>query len=399
MSRDGGEVRHELASEAGSIVAANLTTNTHITRVDSVSPVPSEVYIPNRLGNMKLHLDGELRRDRTAVEKIVLYKETKYNSINAFNRFVTFLLCLLAPSVFCMAIGMCSTEWIVTLNHLQYRSMGLIFSCYEGVVGFCMQRGSSRYPRQLRDSLTKAIICEASESFVRAYISAMWSLAIVQFFCILLGIIVTLRIASRPTRSHSSLVVLCLLLLALPCGIVNCVLFHFYTRCERRACEALHSPSPQCRVRYDWGFDVYIASICFNFVACITAIFLCSYPHSIRAQTAQKYDERREQERRRRERVQTSHGERSRHMTRFLRPILGEPEEPLYLTAEELEITIDGANDWVYDDKSDLFYSFDLDMFWDPLTRDYYSRELCSWQATPQGLLELRRAKRSRTDR
>ncbi|RNE96897.1 uncharacterized protein Tco025E_09610 [Trypanosoma conorhini] len=362
------------------------------------SLVPSEVYIPNRLGSTTMHLDGELRRDRAAVEKIVLYKEVKYNRINALNRFVIFLLCLLVPCVFCMAIGVGSTEWLVVAKDHNYRSIGLFFACLDGVAGLCLRRGSSWYPRVLRDRVTGKTICEASHAFVRAYITSMWMLGLVQFICIMLGLIVALRIANRPTRSHSSFVVMCLLLLALLCGVVVCVLFHFYTRCERQLCKSLRDPSLGCHVEYDWGFEVYIASICFNFCACITSLCLWSYPHSLRARTDQKYEQRREQERRRRERASTGAAEKGNPVNRLLRPILGEPEGPVYLTAEEFNITIEGADDWVYDDRSDLFYSFELDMFWDPLTRDYYSRELRSWQVTPQGMMGLRSAGKSRAD-
>ncbi|ESL09470.1 hypothetical protein TRSC58_02807 [Trypanosoma rangeli SC58] len=382
-------------AEQAEDVSSHISLGMHASLTHGYVPslVPSEVYIPNRLGNTTMHLDGELRRDRSAVEKIVLYKELKYDRINAFNRFVIFLLCLLVPSVFCMAIGVGSTEWIVVWNNFHYASMGLFFSCRDGVLGLCMRRGISWYPRVLRDRLTGEIVCEASHAFVRVYVSAMWLLGLVQFLCIMLGKIVALRIANRPTRSHSSLVVMCLLFTALPCGVAICVLFHFYTRCERQLCKALQDPSSGCRVGYDWGFEVYIASICFNFCACITSFCLWSYPHSLRAQTDQKYEKRC-----RRGCGPTSTGEKRGPVNRLLRPIIGEPEGPMYLTADEFNITIEGANDWVYDDRSDLFYSFELDMFWDPLTRDYYSRELRSWQVTPQGLMGLRSAGRDRAD-
>ncbi|KAG5501094.1 hypothetical protein GH5_04688 [Leishmania sp. Ghana 2012 LV757] len=61
-----------------------------------------------------------------------------------------------------------------------------------------------------------------------------------------------------------------------------------------------------------------------------------------------------------------------------------------YLTAAELGVPIAGATDWVYDDRSDMYYSFDRNMFWDPLTQEYYSCALKSWQESPDQVVEVR---------
>ncbi|CBZ28313.1 conserved hypothetical protein [Leishmania mexicana MHOM/GT/2001/U1103] len=64
--------------------------------------------------------------------------------------------------------------------------------------------------------------------------------------------------------------------------------------------------------------------------------------------------------------------------------------DPNYLTAAELGVLISGATDWVYDDRSDMYYSFDRNMFWDPLTQEYYNCALKSWQESPGQAVEVR---------
>lgn len=61
-----------------------------------------------------------------------------------------------------------------------------------------------------------------------------------------------------------------------------------------------------------------------------------------------------------------------------------------YLTAAELGVPIAGASDWVYDDRSDMYYSFDRNMFWDPLTCEYYNCELKTWQESPDQVVDVR---------
>ncbi|CCW70479.1 unnamed protein product [Phytomonas sp. Hart1] len=61
--------------------------------------------------------------------------------------------------------------------------------------------------------------------------------------------------------------------------------------------------------------------------------------------------------------------------------------DPDYITAAELGVQIDGANDWVYHDRSDMYYSFERNMFWDPLTHEYYNCALKCWQETPEKIV------------
>ncbi|CCW63636.1 unnamed protein product [Phytomonas sp. EM1] len=56
---------------------------------------------------------------------------------------------------------------------------------------------------------------------------------------------------------------------------------------------------------------------------------------------------------------------------------------PDYITAAELGVRINGAQDWVYHDRSDMYYSFERNMFWDPLTHEYFNCALKCWQETP----------------
>ncbi|KAK7197766.1 hypothetical protein NESM_000729200 [Novymonas esmeraldas] len=75
---------------------------------------------------------------------------------------------------------------------------------------------------------------------------------------------------------------------------------------------------------------------------------------------------------------------------RTLRRFFDREYDANYLTAAELGVPIAGATDWVYDDRSDMYYSFDRHMFWDPLTHEYYSCALKSWQESPSHVVEVR---------
>nr|CAJ2475934.1 unnamed protein product [Leishmania braziliensis] len=75
-----------------------------------------------------------------------------------------------------------------------------------------------------------------------------------------------------------------------------------------------------------------------------------------------------------------------KHQNMFLR-FFNRKHDSNYLTAAELGVPIAGATDWVYDDRSDMFYSFDQNMFWDPLTQEYYNCALRSWQESPDQIV------------
>ncbi|KEG06904.1 hypothetical protein DQ04_11701020 [Trypanosoma grayi] len=371
----------------------NHECNGAISPFEPVTPtnIPSQLIIPHRLGNTRMTLNMAQRQNREEVENEVLYRELKHNSVNTLNRYVMFLLCLLVPSLLCQLFAMCTTEWFAVSYNVHYHSVGFFLACRRSVGNLCLHRTSSKFPRLLEDSITGEIVCEMTESSANAYTITMWVLGAVQLLCVVVALFFTLRMSCRPTRSRSALVAMFFLATALPCGIANCVLFAYYTHCDRCECEALHNNPSECNAGYEWGYRVYIAAVCLDFGACITSLCLSSYPYSIRSQASQLLEKRRSHERERRTNDHAS-GERSHPLDFILRSVRGDVEGPAHLTAAELGVTIDGANDWVYDDKSDLFYSFNLDMFWDPLTRDYYSRALQSWQVTPDGVVGLRSA-------
>ena len=52
---------------------------------------------------------------------------------------------------------------------------------------------------------------------------------------------------------------------------------------------------------------------------------------------------------------------------------------PLHMSAVEMGVHIVGASDWVYDEENDMFYSFDIDTFWDNRTEMYFDRSLGRW--------------------
>ncbi|KAG5501557.1 hypothetical protein JKF63_03387 [Porcisia hertigi] len=84
-----------------------------------------------------------------------------------------------------------------------------------------------------------------------------------------------------------------------------------------------------------------------------------------------------------------AHQRARKHRSLFLR-FFNREYDSNYLTAAELGVPIAGATDWVYDDRSDMYYSFDRNMFWDPLTKEYYNCILKSWQESPDQVLEVR---------
>lgn len=53
--------------------------------------------------------------------------------------------------------------------------------------------------------------------------------------------------------------------------------------------------------------------------------------------------------------------------------LLSRNSDANYLTARELGVSIPHANDWVYDDRSDMFYSFSINSFYDPLSGEFYN--------------------------
>ncbi|KPI89927.1 hypothetical protein ABL78_0999 [Leptomonas seymouri] len=82
----------------------------------------------------------------------------------------------------------------------------------------------------------------------------------------------------------------------------------------------------------------------------------------------------------------------SRKRSRFFARFFQREYDANYLTAAELGVPIAGATDWVYDDHSDMYYSFERNMFWDPLTHEYYNCVLKTWQESPDQVVEVRDA-------
>ncbi|KPA84250.1 hypothetical protein ABB37_02290 [Leptomonas pyrrhocoris] len=80
----------------------------------------------------------------------------------------------------------------------------------------------------------------------------------------------------------------------------------------------------------------------------------------------------------------------ARKRNRFFMRFFQRAYDANYLTAAELGVPIAGATDWVYDDRSDMYYSFERNMFWDPLTHEYYNCALKTWQESPDQVVEVR---------
>lgn len=328
------------------------------------------------------------RREQGIINQNDLYKELKYSRVNVFNRLVIFLLCLLFFSIFCELFSLGSTNWFVLTKNVVYHSIGLFLVCRTGVVDICLDISNAYYPCSNLNNHKGKMLCNVPTSVVNKYVTAMWVLTSIHIFCMFLTFILTFRMTCRPTRSKSAFVAMCLLLIALPCGVTNIVLFHFYTASYKSFCDSIQLKSGGCKAEYEWGFDVYIATLCFNFCACLTAFFLWVYSVTVRSEFSRLWERRVEMSN---EIVNEDNSSESvkndSFIDRFFRTMRRESHNSPYLSAKELGVTIDGADDWLYDYNSDFFYSFKLDMFWDPVTRCYYSRKLRSWQIKPREFL------------
>lgn len=67
-----------------------------------------------------------------------------------------------------------------------------------------------------------------------------------------------------------------------------------------------------------------------------------------------------------------------------------QPHHHRYLSSREMGVEIPssdgGSAEWVYDDSSDMFYSFEWDCFWDPLNKEFYSVSQERWADSLQEL-------------
>ncbi|CAD2221505.1 hypothetical protein AGDE_10974 [Angomonas deanei] len=351
------------------------------------------------------------------LEDFIMYKEHKYNSINILSRFVTFLLLCLSITIFCHAFSVSSTEWRAVRYVDYYQSIGLFVKCTETSYKQCNIRTSTNFERQLADAVTGQILCYADNSansrtvkFVQKYIGAMWSLEILNLFFDAVVFVLLVVMSYRPTRSHILALILFLLFLNTVCGIVVCVLFPIYTRCEGKTCQArqgLPTASQKgvtCSVSFLWGYKLYIGVTVLHFLCFIISFCMHNAILNIRTNTRRRL----RKERKRRRKLKRLSGanyvlreaaspedlalQNSLPSTVTVLPSSPEYEaaRERYLTARELGVRIPGADDWLYDERSDMYYSFGQNCFWDPLTSEYYNCTLGSWQEEIQHIVEVR---------
>lgn len=79
----------------------------------------------------------------------------------------------------------------------------------------------------------------------------------------------------------------------------------------------------------------------------------------------------------------------SRYMRDVLAKLFSCTNKSALLTAKELNININGADDWAYDDHSDMFYSFELNSFWDPLICAYYNCMTRTWHSHVSDIVDM----------
>nr|CCC46725.1 conserved hypothetical protein [Trypanosoma vivax Y486] len=352
--------------------------------------IPSEVVVVHRLGNLTVRLGERKCPTREEAEATLLYKELKHNYVNQLDRLLISLVCFIISAFCCHVFSALASEWLVVSNGKTHRAIGLFVTCREAVSRFCLAHSDSMFVRAIYDKKTSALVCEVTESYVRVYIILLWCLGVTQLVCICAALFLSLRVACRPTRSRCSVAVMYLLAALIPITIATTVLFTFYTKCDQRTCEALHLEPPQCIVYKGWGYNITIAAVLLDILGCLTSVYMCSYPSSLRLRAHDLLQQQNKASHDAKADASTATGtSKSNWFTRISQSIRSDQDGLSYLTAGELGVCIKGADDWVYDHRSDMFYSFALEMFWDPITRHYYSTTLRSWHVTPDGYAGL----------
>ncbi|AAQ15925.1 hypothetical protein, conserved [Trypanosoma brucei brucei TREU927] len=341
---------------------------------ESSDVVPSAVAVPHLLGTEPIQLTDGQRRCRREAEQVALRKERKYYRVNRFDRFIILLFFILIPSLFLRMLSFLTSEWIVTARPKNHRAVGIITTCFLSIVNVCVEHGYSNVHLNLIDALSGRVVCEMSPTDVARLTTSMWALSGLQLCLNLLALAVMLRISCRPTRSCLHAVVMGLVVIGILLSACILGLFYLRTKCEKKGCVAHHLAPPQCTVAYGWGYGLYVAALILDLVAMLTCICLLSYNAGLQNRVTQRHNGTVQSE------APASSAE---------APEASEALNDQYLTAASLGIKIEGADDWVYDSKSDFFYSFKLDAFWDPVQRRYYHRKLKSWLATPDGRVEL----------
>lgn len=248
------------------------------------SGIPSVVILRHRMGYSTVALNSRqrCRYSWQQLESFILYKEQKYNAVNVLWRFCVLMLVVLSFSIFCLIFSLCTTEWVSMQDVTSLVSIGLFVACNDRTLRLCATRRSAYFPVTVTDAVTGRAVCSTSPTFLRGFIGAMWSFGILQLLCELLILLVALRIACRPTRSGMLLVLFGLLFLSMVCGIINCVLFHFYTACFRRSCEGVEEAHRNCRVDFRYGYHLYIAATALHAFLLLMALCMHSFIHSIR---------------------------------------------------------------------------------------------------------------------
>lgn len=377
--------------------------------------LPPVILLRHRMGYSTVELTPHQRVTYTSedLEEFLFYKEQKYGAVNVLGRFSELLRVVASFTVFCQVFSMTSTEWHLVRYAGSYQSIGLFVACQEHLLQQCSHRSSSIFAREVVNIATGSVVCTTSYAFARRYVGTMWALGILQLLSIFVTVVCSCRVASRPTRSLAIAIIKWLFLLCMLLGVVNTVLFHFYVSCDRQACAARNESAPVCITQYSWGYNLYIAGTVLSAVCWMMALCMCSYIQKIEmnARDQMRSERSRRQNngmdagttrqnfvenasRRGSSMVQRNAASAnwggSGHPTCSMLSV-DAPPPPLdpngqhhasedYMTAVELGVKIAGANDWVYDDKSDMYYSFDRNMFWDPLTTEYYNCALKSWQ-------------------
>lgn len=531
---------------------------------DGEGAVPPVLLLRHRMGYSIVKLTKEQRATFTRhdLESFLLYKEQKYNAVNALSRFCVGLLLMTTLSSLCLLFSVFSPNWQVVRYDGGAQTIGLLFACRQHVLQQCVYRTSALFARAVVDTATGLTVCSVSEAQAKRYAGAMWAVEILHVLGQLLVLCLTMYIACRPTRSKALVWVVWILLGCTAAGVANSVVFPAYVRCDRLTCSARHQSSNKaaCERYYGWGYHSYIAVAALQAFCGLIAFAMYSYVVQIRvkAQVQLREERRRKavekaaehfvrsileergakggpssmdattrgelgnnplagsgraslpwQSQQQQQRAINSvtvrrHGDpysrrrssdsgyilqhteghltapqgrgrrslngtlsggdggrppgkpphngsmvglrvslassrqgsfvyvsemqspdtarnpnshshvtapashreeksplwrqeplvlrKARQERKRLESIFRRDYDPSYLTAAELGVTIAGASDWVYDDRSDMYYSFERNLFWDPLTDEYFNCALRTWQENPDTIVDVRDA-------
>lgn len=284
---------HEEEEQGGEEVDSTSGTTT------TTAFLPQVFLLRHRMGYSTVTLSSKQRATftRADLEDFLLYKEQKYNAVNSLGRFSVLLLLISTFAVFCLVFSACSTDWHTVAYDGFYQGMGLFVACrqWDRLLVQCTHPTSVLFSRSVVDpvaaaSTGAAVVCYVSRAWARGYVAGLWTVGILHLLGQLAALGLIVHISLRPTRTASLLWVVWILLVCLLLGVINCVLFPFYVRCDRRACQGRgggggggNDDGRLCSEGFGWGYSLYIAATALHALCFLFAFAMDHHIRRIRA--------------------------------------------------------------------------------------------------------------------